>query len=83
MEEMHFRHQGDGGDIPRGLGFLLASDLFGAMAPFAGGFVDFNTSIVRSVVGDIHGSPTTGIRAAEMFMLKGLNEPSMTFSFLR
>lgn len=63
--------------------FFLAHDLFDSVAPFAGGFVDFSSSIVGRVVGDIHGASTTGLHTDHVLMLKGLNEPSMTLSFLR
>lgn len=82
VKEMRFRHQGDGGDIPRGLMFLFAGDLLDHMTTFAGGFVGLNASAMRSVVGDGHRASAAGGDTSQVLVLERLNKPAMSFAFL-
>lgn len=63
--------------------FFLARDLFDRVAAFTGRFVGFDSSTVWRLIDDIHWASATGLYAGHMLMLKGLNESSMTLSFLR
>lgn len=63
--------------------FLLAGDLLNGVAPFTGGFVGFDTGAMRRVVSHVHRSPAAGLHTGDMLMLKGLDESTMTLSFLR
>ena len=62
---------------------LLAGDLLNGVTTFAGGFVGFDASTMRSVIGQVHRSAAARLHAGHMFMLKGLDESPMTLSFLR
>ncbi|NGZ60702.1 MAG: hypothetical protein CV081_09410 [Nitrospira sp. LK265] len=79
---MGFRHQGNGGHIPRGLVFLLAGNFLGGVTTFAGGFVGFNSGAMGSMIGHVHRSAAARLRTSEMFMLKGLNESAMSYPLL-
>ncbi len=62
--------------------FLLAGDRLDGVTPFAFGFIGFDAGAVRGVIGDVHRSTTASFGARQMFMLKGLNESMMGYTFL-
>jgi hypothetical protein len=52
------------------------------VAPFADGFVGFDTGVMRRVIGDIHRAAAAWMWARQMLMLKGLDKAAMRLTFL-
>jgi hypothetical protein len=82
MEQMDFGHHGNRGDIPGGGCLFLAGNQFFRMAVVTLGFVSLDAAEMGGVVCDFHRSTTARLGTSQMFMLQGLNEPSMSFLLL-
>ena len=52
------------------------------MALFAFGFVALDTGEMGGVVGDVHRSAASRLRTGEMFVLEGLDKPTMSLVLL-
>jgi len=52
------------------------------MTLFAFGFVDLDPTEMGGVVGNIHRCATSGLETGEMFVLEGLDKPTMRCPFL-
>jgi uncharacterized membrane protein len=61
---------------------LLASYFLDGVATIAGGFVGLDAGAMWSMISYGHRSAAARFRTSQMFMLKGLNKPSMSFAFL-
>jgi len=82
VEEMHFGHHGDRGAVPRWGRLFFAGNLLLRMTLFAFSFVGLDTGEMGGVVGDVHRSAAAGLGTGEMFVLEGLDKPTLCCPFL-
>ena len=62
--------------------FFLAGDFLDRVTPFAGGFVRLDAGAMGSMILHVHGSTASRLRTSQMFMLKDLDETTVSFAFL-
>jgi hypothetical protein len=79
---MRFCHQGDRGHIPSGLMFFLAGHLFDSVTTFASRFIRLDAGGMERMIGHVHRTSAARFRTSQMFMLKRLDESTVSFTFL-
>ena len=82
VEEMDFSHHGDRGAVPWRGRLFFAGNLLLRMTLFALRFVSLDTGEMGGVVGNVHRSTASRLKTGEMFVLDGLDKPTVCCPFL-
>lgn len=82
VEEMHLGHHGDRCAVPRRGRLFLTGDQFLRMTEPTFSFVDLDPTEMGGVVYDIHRSAAPRLSTSQMFVLQGLDKPTVSRPFL-
>ena len=77
VQEMHFGHHRDRGAVPWWGWLFFAGNLLLRMTLFAFGFIHLDTGEMGGVVGNVHRSAAARFGTGKMFVLQGLDKPTM------